>query len=54
MNRATCLRRTLALTMTVAASFLSAAPPAQRALILATTTSTQDSDRKSTRLNSSH
>jgi tungstate transport system substrate-binding protein len=43
MNRATCLRRTLALTMTVAASFLSAAPPAQRALILATTTSTQDS-----------
>jgi tungstate transport system substrate-binding protein len=43
MNRATCLRWGLSLATTLAAAFLPAAPPAGKALILATTTSTQDS-----------
>jgi tungstate transport system substrate-binding protein len=43
MNRSTCLRWSLSLATTLAAAFLPAAPPAVKALILATTTSTQDS-----------
>src|SRR5664279_1415571 len=43
MHRATCQRWGLALTTALAAAFLSAAPPVRPAIILATTTSTQDS-----------
>ncbi|HEX7552275.1 MAG TPA: substrate-binding domain-containing protein [Geothrix sp.] len=43
MHRATCQRWGLALTTALAAAFLSAAPPVRPVLILATTTSTQDS-----------
>jgi len=47
MNRFRCLRPTrsliLSLAATLTSAFLSAAPPAQPAVILATTTSTQDS-----------
>jgi len=43
MNRSTCLRWALSLAAALASTFGSAAPPAEKALILATTTSTQDS-----------
>jgi tungstate transport system substrate-binding protein len=43
MNRSTCLRRALALAAFLSPALLPAAPPAQPAVILATTTSTQDS-----------
>lgn len=43
MNHSTCLRWALSLVMAVASSVLSAAPPKERSVILATTTSTQDS-----------
>jgi tungstate transport system substrate-binding protein len=43
MNRADCLRWTLALAAFLAPALLPAAPPARPAVILATTTSTQDS-----------
>src|SRR5664279_2851584 len=43
MHRATCQRWGLALTTALAAAFLSAAPPVRPVIILATTTSTQDS-----------
>ena len=43
MNRSTVLRWGLALAATLASAFLPAAPPAEKTLILATTTSTQDS-----------
>jgi tungstate transport system substrate-binding protein len=43
MNRSTCLRWGLALAVFLTPALLPAAPPARPALILATTTSTQDS-----------
>ncbi|MFZ1376886.1 MAG: substrate-binding domain-containing protein [Geothrix sp.] len=43
MNRSTVLRWGLVLAATLASAFLPAAPPAEKTLILATTTSTQDS-----------
>jgi tungstate transport system substrate-binding protein len=43
MNRSTCLRWALALVTSLGSLALAAAPPAERTLILATTTSTQDS-----------
>ena len=43
MNRSTCLRWVLALATALSSTLLSAAPPAGKTVILATTTSTQDS-----------
>ena len=43
MNRSACLRWAMGLVLTLSSSFLRATPPVQKALILATTTSTQDS-----------
>ena len=43
MNRSTVLQWGLALATTLSSAFLVAAPPAEKTLILATTTSTQDS-----------
>ncbi len=43
VNRSACLRWGLSLAMALASPFLRAAPPAQKSIILATTTSTQDS-----------
>jgi tungstate transport system substrate-binding protein len=43
MNRSTILRWGLALATALSSAFLAAAPPAEKTLILATTTSTQDS-----------
>ena len=43
MNRSTILRWGLALATALSSAFLAAAPPAGKTLILATTTSTQDS-----------
>ena len=43
MNRSTILRWGLALATTLSSAFLAGAPPAEKTLILATTTSTQDS-----------
>ncbi len=43
MNRSSFLRWGLALTTALSSAFLTAVPPAERTLILATTTSTQDS-----------
>ncbi len=43
MNRPACLRLGLAFVVALASAHLPAAPPTQRAVILATTTSTQDS-----------
>ncbi|MDP1831177.1 MAG: substrate-binding domain-containing protein [Geothrix sp.] len=43
MNRPACLRLGLAFGVALASAHLSAAPPAPKAIILATTTSTQDS-----------
>jgi len=43
MNQSTILRWGLTLAMTLSSAFLAAAPPTEKTLILATTTSTQDS-----------